>query len=120
MSETMTLDISLSQPQYEYLLRMAEEQNRPIADLLSHLIAQVLTTTQQDAEHHAVREARYKYPGQYVALYQGRILAHATDAATLLERVRRDFGLTNTDVVLVKAETSEALSVRHPQLVDAL
>ncbi len=75
-----------------------------------------ISLSQPQAEHHAVREARRKYPGQYVALYQGRILAHATDAATLLERVRRDFGLTSTDVLLIKAETSTELRGRHPRL----
>ena len=70
MLETMTIDVSLAQPQYEFLVRMAKEQNQPVTDLLNHLIAQLLTARQQHANYQMAQEARRKYPGQYVAIYQ--------------------------------------------------
>ena len=58
-----------------------------------------------------------KYRGQYVAVHQGRIIAHAPDLRSLRVKVFPKFGHTPILHILVTDEPERDLIVRSPRLV---
>ena len=117
--ETVTLEVPLAQKDYELLARVAEERDQSAAELLQHLAAEFLETLQaREANFKAVEEAHVRFPGEYIAIRDGQILAHANTATTLLQVIREKFKLTGMDVLIVKADLPD-LRIRHPQLATA-
>lgn len=117
--ETVKLEISMPEEKYERLARLAETRNQSASELLDDLATEFLETTRaREEDYRAVEEAQASYPGEYVAVRQGQILAHASQAHTLLQRIQEQFGLTGADVLLVKIDAPD-LRIRHPQLTSA-
>ena len=50
-----------------------------------------------------------KYPGQHIALYQGKIVAHDKDVSRLEERVRELFGLLPVLIAPVRPQPARDL-----------
>jgi len=71
------------------------------------------------ADHQAVSEARSKYPGEYVAIHRGEMIAHHSKADMLLQIVQTQFGLAGKDVLLVKSDDTSELRIRHPRLLES-
>ena len=114
--ETITIEVPIPQQQYALLTRLAEEQEKSVAELLEELATEFVEAAQaQSADDQTLATAQARYPGEYVALWRGQILTHADRATTVFQMVRDQFGLTGTDVLLVKMEPPD-LQIRHPRL----
>jgi len=106
----------MAQQHYELLTSIAAQRDQSAGELLEHLTTEFLETARaEEANHRAVEEAQTRYPGEYVAIRQGQILAHANHATTLLQIIGEQFGLTGADVLLAKIDFPD-LRVRHPRL----
>jgi len=117
--ETVTVEVSMPQKDYERLARAAEERDQSAAELLERLAAEFLETLRaREINYRAVAEAHARFPGEYVAIRDGQILARADTATTLLETLQGKYQLTGVDVLIVKADVPD-LRIRHPRLVTA-
>jgi hypothetical protein len=117
--ETVTLQVPLAQQHYELLARVAEERDQTATELIEHLATEFLETVQkQAASRQAVEEAQAQYPGEYIAIRHGQVLAHADQATTLLQVIQDKFGLTGADVLLAKVDSPD-LRIRHPRLANS-
>jgi len=117
--ETVTIEVPLAQKDYDLLARVAEERDQSAVELLQHLASEFLETLQaREANYQAVEEAHARFPGEYVAICDGQILARAEKATTLLQTIQERFKLTSADVLIVKADFPD-LRIRHPRLVSA-
>ena len=115
--DSVTVEVSIPQENYELLVRLARERDQSAGDLLEHLTNEFLEAAKmREADYQAVEEAQGRFPGEYVAIRQGQILAHASRANTLMQVVRDQFGLTGADVLLVKLDLPD-LRIRHPRLI---
>ena len=116
---TVNVEVPMPQKDYELLARAAEERDQSAAELLQHLATEFLEMLQvREANYRAVEEARTHFPGRYVAIRDGQILAHADAATTLLQTVQDKYKLSGVEVLIVKADPPD-LRIRHPQLVIA-
>jgi hypothetical protein len=114
--ETTTIEVSLTQPNYDQLVRLAEAREQSVARLIEDLATDFIETQQaRAADYQAMEAAQTRYAGEYVAIRHGQIIAHADKADRLLKIVRDDHGLYELDVLLAKIEAS-SLTVRHPRL----
>ena len=114
--ETTTIEVSLTQPNYDQLTRLAEAREQSVAHLIEDLAADFIETEQaRAADYQAIETAQTQYAGEYVAIRHGQIIAHADQADQLLKIVRDEHGLYETDVLLAKIDAPE-LTVRHPRL----
>ena len=112
----VTVEVPVAQQHYDLLTRIAAERDQSAGELLEHVATEFLETVRADeANYRAVEEAQTEYPGEYVAIHHGQIVAHADQATTLLQIIREKHGLTGADVLLVKVDSLD-LRIRHPQL----
>ena len=117
--DTVSVEVPMLQEDYELLVRAAEERDQSAAELLQHLATEFLGSLQmREANYRAVEEARARFPGEYVAIRNGQILAHADAATTLLQTIQDEYKLSSADVLMAKADPPD-LQIRHPQLVIA-
>ena len=115
--ENVTIEVSIPQENYELLVRLAQERDQSAGELLEHLTSEFLEAAKlRKADYRAVRKAQGRFPGEYVAIRQGQILAHASQANTLMRVVQDQFGLTAMDVLPVKLDWPD-LRIRHPRLI---
>jgi hypothetical protein len=114
--EMTMIEVSLAQPNYDRLARMAEAREQSVARLIEDLAVDFIETEQaRAADYQAMETAQTQYAGEYVAIRRGQIIAHADKADRLLKIVRDEHGLYETDVLLAKI-AAPGLTVRHPQL----
>jgi hypothetical protein len=114
--DTTTVAVPIPQPSYEQLARLAEERHQSVADLLSNLATEFLETTHADlANFAAVEEAYSLFPGEFVAIRNGAVLAHGSTATEVLQSVQDRLGLAASEVLLAKADFPD-LRIRHPRL----
>jgi len=101
----MTIEVSLTQERFEKFTRLAEEREKSAAELLEDLAEEFLETAQiRGTSHQTITEARTKFPGEFVAVHQGKIIAHHSKADVLLKTVEEQFDLASADVLLIKSE----------------
>ena len=113
---TVSVEVPMPQKDYELLARAAEERNQSAAELLQHLATEFLDTLQmREANYQAAEEARARFPGEYAAIRDGQILAHADKVTTLLQMIQDRYKLGGEEVLVVKADPSD-LRIRHPRL----
>jgi serine phosphatase RsbU (regulator of sigma subunit) len=79
--------------------QLASETTRPVEDVVATAVRSYLDEREQHAIRRetqafwAMRDELLKvYPGQHVALYQGKLVDHDEDAARLEKRVRERWG----------------------------
>ncbi|MCI0578169.1 MAG: DUF5678 domain-containing protein [Chloroflexi bacterium] len=87
---------------YERAQRVAQKQQRDVAEIVAEVLAQGLSTMEaqtEDPEREREKEAfRHlhpmlwqKYPREYVAIYGGALVDHDADRVALLERINRKY-----------------------------
>jgi predicted transcriptional regulator len=94
------MGIELREPELiEQVQFVAEQQTRPVEEILERAIRLYLDQWEQQAIHTETEAfwARYdellaQYAGQHVAMRHGQVVDHDTDAAALDKRVRLRFG----------------------------
>lgn len=85
------------------LVKQVEEwgnqTNRPVEKILETAVQTYLDKLEREAIHAETQifwemqdDLFEAYPGQYVALYQGQVVAHDEDLVRLEEQVREQFG----------------------------
>jgi hypothetical protein len=115
----MTIEVSLPQDRFEEFTRLAEERERSAAELLEDLAIAFLERSRDDDTYDKVMdEARAKYPGEYIAIHEGQIVAHHREADALLRIVKEQLKLKSMDVLIAKVDDHSELRVRHPRLVE--
>lgn len=113
---TITLEIPIPQTDYELIARLAQTRNQSPIEIIGAVTSKfVETLREQEANYTAIEQAQSQYPGEFIAVHQGQILAHANQATTVLETIHAQFGLEASAVLLVKT-TSADWQVPHPQL----
>ena len=66
------------------------------------------------AQHDVLLRA---YAGQYIAMFQGRVVDHDLDRVALSERVRDQYGNQPVLITIVRAEVLQDIVVRSPRLL---
>lgn len=127
----MSVQITLTIPDHVYqkLAVRAKSTQRAVADLLldSALIELNWPELQRDEKHQAMaqEEAAFrrlhaelytKYPEQFVAFYQGRLVDYDPDQAELLMRVGKQWPTQVVLVTQVLASPEEEYTIRSPRL----
>lgn len=116
---------------YDQVEEAANKAARNVADLLLETITHTFAPPPIDpkrvqmnrnvAAYHALHPQLAKnYLGQYVAIYQGRLVDHDADAIVLLQRVRAKY---SGQVVLrrkVEPVAEREITVRHPRIEHSL
>lgn len=119
MMEMMTIEVSLPKDRFEELTRLAEEREQSVAELLEDLVIAFLERSRDVDDYDQVMdEARAKYPGEYIAIREGQIVAHHHDADALLKIVQEQLKLKSMDVLLAKVDDHSELRVRRPRLIE--
>jgi len=117
--ETLTVSVPISSHDYDQLSQIATTRELSVSALLAQLTSEFLATEEAPAaQYQAIAEAQALYPGEYAAIWQNRVVAHAPQATTVLQRVREELGLSSDAVLLVKL-TKPELRIRHPRLITA-
>jgi hypothetical protein len=72
--------------------------------------------TEIEAYHRKYPRLRARYLGKYIAMHNGRVVAHDQDASALYLRIRKRFG--NTPVLMRQVENvvERELVIRRPRL----
>ena len=95
--------IQLPQDLYEAVHKKAAAQQKTTDDLVIEWVSERLNeastsevTRSFEAEIAAFEQMRsvllQQYPGQYVAIYEGKVIASGNEKLALLEQVREQFG----------------------------
>lgn len=117
--------IQLPQEMYETVRRKALAQRKTIDDLVIEWIAEHLeeSTTNENTEALDREIAAYEqlkptlleqYPGQYVAIYQGQVVASGTDRLALVDQVRQRLG--NVICYVEKVSPESPRTIRMPSV----
>ena len=126
----MGTKVTLTIPDYIY--RQAEQiahaERRPVTEVFNEALVQVFPAVhvnpgreQMEKEQAAFRRQHAQlmvdYPGEYVRLYQGRVVDHDVNQLALVMRINEKYP---DEVVLIKQVTTEpdrVLHMRSPRLV---
>ncbi len=95
------MSIALHEPTLVWQIeQLADRVARPAEQVLETAVRRYFDVMEQEAIHDETeafwamyRQLRAQYIGQYVALYQGRVVDHDVDVSRLDQRVRERFGL---------------------------
>ena len=116
---TITLDPELS----EQIEGVAGEDQIDAQAFVEKAVRSYLTQLQREkiraeteAFHAQYRELKAKYPGQYVAVHQGKIIDHDPDLRTLHVRVYERLGRTPVLLKQVTDDPERELVFRSPRL----
>ena len=115
--------IQLPQEMYETVRRKALAQRKTTDDLVIEWVAEHLeeSTTNENTQALDREVAAYEqlkpalleqYAGQYVAIYQGQVVASGTDKLALVDQVRQRLG--NVICYVEKVSTESLRTVRMP------
>lgn len=121
------ISIAIPNTVYERAKQLANLRHQAVADLFADALALIEAENSLDAQQAMAQEENaYKamhhqlltqYAGEYVAIYQGRLIDHDADELALLERLDANYP---HDVVLmrkVEPLPEPELRIRSPRLV---
>ena len=126
----MGTKVTLTIPDYIYQQaeNIARSEQRPITEIFNEALAQLFPAIhvnvgrpQMEQEQRAFRrshaELLAQYPGEYVAVYQGKVIDHDADQVALVGRVDERYPQEVVLIKLVTAEPDRVLNMRSPRLV---
>lgn len=108
---TQQVTISIPKPLYQRVRMLAAAQNQPVDDVLETAVTlaeaaiipgmtQTAAMGQEEATYRAMHsELMTHYRGEYVAIYQGKLIDHDRDELALLKRLNKSYP---DQVVLMK------------------
>ena len=116
-------DYPLAPEVLSQLEEVAKAEKRNVADLLNDLAKDYIARRHDEkimAEAARFREQHSQlwaqYPGEYVAMRDGKVLDHDADLSALRQRVRAHFGGAPILIAPVTAEPAREFRVRRPRL----
>lgn len=133
------VNVALSEQTAEKLHRAAAVRGTSVSKLLDQVVEQYvadpvvwlgwLGDSQEDAQLAQIEqeqrayEAQHRqlleaYPGQYVAMINGRVIDHDADRAALGRRVRARYGNAPVLITPVRQETRQTIVIRRPRLIE--
>jgi len=94
------MGVELKEPRLiQHVERLAAEQMQPVEKVLETAVQTYLDKLEREVSHAETQafwamhdELLIKYPGQHVALHQGKVVDHDEDASRLEKRIREQFG----------------------------
>ncbi len=115
--------ISLRPDLLEALDQTARQEDVDVEELVNIAVSQYLTQIRRqriEAESHAFEAMKAdllaKYPGEYVAVYSGKVIDHDPDLRTLHLRVYEKYGRIPVLLKQVFAGPERELVIRSPHL----
>ncbi len=126
MSVQVTL--TLSDDVYKQAAAFAQSTNQDVAEMLAESIVLDWPPLPDDEEHRAMarEEAAYrimyaefsaKYPGQYVAIYQGKLIDRDPDLEAICDRIDEKYSNAVVLIRAVQPSPDEVLNFRSPRLI---
>jgi hypothetical protein len=107
------------------LKKAADEKGTTVEELAEQAIHQFLRDEarriirkEADAFRNLHPELMVKYPGEYVAIYQGQVIDHDTDQLALFLRIDEQFPHTPVLIQQVLPEPEEVYTIRSPRFED--
>lgn len=116
--------ITIPEETYEKAQQIAEAESQPLEEVLVNSIQ--ISNRRYQAQTDALEKERdaylamhsqllESYAGQYVAIYQGKLLDYDADYGALSERVRTKYPKTTIWVSQVTPEPIQTIWVRSPR-----
>lgn len=128
------MQVSLSEPTFERLRRVAKQKKTGVSDLLNQVVENYLANEpvvepQPDARLRQIEreqrayEAQHpallkQYAGQYIAMREGQVVDHDAERSALGRRIRARFGQETLLITPVLAHAQREIRVRSPHLVE--
>lgn len=117
--------VKLPQDLYDAVRKKATAQQKTADDLVTEWVSEhldesetseiILAFEQEIAAFERLKPTLVKqYPGQFVAIYQGEVIATGDEKLALLEQVREQFG--NIVCYIEKASPDSPRTVRMPSI----
>ncbi|MBE2202472.1 MAG: hypothetical protein IAE79_27925 [Anaerolinea sp.] len=126
----MGTKVTLTIPDYIYqqAKQIAQREERPLAEVFNEALVQIFPAThvspdraQMEQEQAVFRRLHSQllaqYPGEYVAVYQGRVVDRDADRLALAARIDEKYPQTVVLIKQVTAEPDKVLYMRSPRLV---
>jgi len=107
----------------ESLRQTAAQQGADLENLLNELVekylrevrhAQLLAEMERFRAQHANLLETYR--GEYIGMYEGRVLDHDPDGGALNTRLRREYGDLSILIVQVTESPEQEFTIRNPRL----
>lgn len=113
---------------YQQAEQIARAEQRPVAEVINDALARLFPVVhvsqkreQMEQEQNAFRRQHNQllndYQGEYVAMYQGKVIDHDGDRLKLVARIDEKYA---NDVVLIKQvsdKPDDLLHMRSPRLI---
>ncbi|MBI4673766.1 MAG: hypothetical protein HY741_19130 [Chloroflexi bacterium] len=119
------LNVKLDAQLVETLKRTTAEQGVTVDQVIDGLARKYIAEARRkiidrEFEHYQTMHAalKEKYLGENVAIHQGQLIDHDSDARALVRRVQKRFGHTPILFIQVEAEPIPELVIRSPRLVN--
>lgn len=125
----MSTSISLPTSLYEQAQRRAQRHQQTVDEYVAALVSQavagheVLPLGEEDVLDKEARawqilhpRLKEQYLGQYVALYQGKVIDVDSDPLALNRRIRQKYPAQPIWISQVRAEPFREIHMRHPRL----
>lgn len=119
----MGTKITLTIPDYIYqqAQQIAQREQRPLVDVFNEALVQIFPAIhvspdrahmeqEQIAFYRMHSQLLMRYPGEYVAVFQGQVVDHDADRVALVTRIDEIYP---DEVVLIKRVTDEPDRVLH-------
>lgn len=117
------MQISLPAALVEELAQTAETQQTDLTTVMIQAVEHYLRVQAQQAidreqRAYAAQHAQLasRYAGEYIAMYQERLVDHDLDRAALGQRVRARYGRAPVLITPVLAQPQQVITVRSPRL----
>jgi hypothetical protein len=121
------IELALSNETVAQVRKMAAQVGEEPETLVERAVRQYLRAETQRAIHHEAEVFRAqhaellgKYPGRYVAMYQGQVVDDDLDQVVLLARVELKYPDLPVLIAQVLPEPEEIYTVRSPHLESGL
>ena len=115
------IELALSDETVTQVRKLAAQVGEQPEALVERAVRQYLRAETQRAIHHEAEAFRAqhtellcKYPGRYVAMYQGQVVDDDLDQVVLLARVELEYPDLPVLIAQVKSEPEEIYTVRSP------
>lgn len=126
MSTKVTL--TLLEHIYEQAKRIAQENRRPMVDILNEALLDAfpavhvhpqrdLMEQEQVAFQAQHQQLLIQYRGQYVAMFQGKVVDHDDDKVALVDRLDKSHPDQVVLIKLVTEQPERVIQVRSPHLL---
>lgn len=116
------IELALSNETVTQVRKMAAQVGEQPATLIERAVRQYLRAEIQRAIHHEAEAFRaqhaelwLKYPGRYVAMYQGRVVDDDLDQVALLARVEDKYPDSPVMIAQVLPEPEETYTASSPR-----